>query len=87
MENKIRTFLLLLSSLVASLVFGALVAYVAMEALPCHWFGTGFEGACAYGVLYTSLGIGLVSVLLMFAWFCYRLIQSSKNRVSRADDP
>ena len=53
---------MLLGSLIASFALGTLVAYIALEALPCHWFGTAFEGACAYGVLYTSIGIGLAVV-------------------------
>ena len=68
-----RTALFLLASLVASLVLGTLAAYVAVEILPCHWFGTAFEGACAYGVLWTSIGIGLGVMLLSFAYACVRL--------------
>jgi hypothetical protein len=68
---------LLLGSLIASFALGALVAYIALEALPCHWFGTAFEGACAYGVLYTSIGIGLAVAVLAFSYLCYRVLRRS----------
>jgi uncharacterized membrane protein YedE/YeeE len=66
LEKAIRTFLLLLASLSGSLVFGTAVAYVALETLPCHWFGTGFEGACAYGALWASIGTGLERFPIVF---------------------
>jgi hypothetical protein len=74
-ENDIRTALLLVASLLGSLLFGAVVAYVAVETLPCHWFGTGFEGACADGALWASVGIGLAAAVLSFVYFCYRLLR------------
>lgn len=51
------------------------MAYVAVETLPCHWFGTAFEGACAYGVLWTSIALGLVAAVLSFAYLCYRVLR------------
>ena len=80
MEDDIRTFFLLLASLVVSLVLGSVVAYVAIDTLPCHWFGTGFEGACAYGVLWASIAIGLAVAVLLFAYLCYRVL---RRRVTR----
>ena len=77
---------MLLGSLIASFALGALVAYIALEALPCHWFGTAFEGACAYGVLYTSIGIGLavISVLAASYWLIassWRLLKNWSHRL------
>ena len=82
LENAIRTFLFLLAALVVSLIFGLVVACVAIETLPCHWFGTGFEGACAYGALWTSIGIGLSAVVLSFAYLSYRLFRRRGSRTS-----
>lgn len=84
LEDNIRTFLLLLASLAASLIFGSVVAFVAVETLPCHWFGTGFEGACAHGVVWASLGIGLGAAVLSFAYLCYRV---RRRRVSQTRHP
>jgi len=67
---------LLVASLLVSLLFGAVAAYLAVETLPCRWFGTGFEGACAYGALWASIGIGLAAAVLSFAYFCNRLRRS-----------
>ena len=79
-EDVIRRIVLLLASLVVSLVFGLAVAYVAIETLPCHWFGTGFEGACAQGVLLASSVIGLVGTILLFASLCYRVLRRQDSR-------
>ncbi len=82
LEDDIRTFLLLLASLVVSLVFGSVVAFVAIETLPCHWFGTAFEGACAYGVLWASIAIGLVAAVLSLAYLGYRVLRRRVRRTS-----
>ena len=68
-----RAFALISLSLAISLAFGSMVAYVAMGTLPCRWFGTGFEGACAYGVLWTSIGMGLTAAVVSFAYLVYRV--------------
>jgi hypothetical protein len=73
-ESDIRKALLLLGSLIASLVVGGLAAAIGFETLPCQWFGTAFEGACAYGVLYTSIAIGLAVAALAFSYLCYRVL-------------
>jgi hypothetical protein len=70
-----RKFLFLLAALLLSVVFGGVVGYIGMETLPCHWFGTGFEGACAYGVLWVSIGTGLAAGILLFACLCYRVLR------------
>jgi hypothetical protein len=61
--------------LIASFALGAPVAYIALEILPCHWFGTAFEGACADGVPWTSIGIGLAVAVFAFSDFCYRMLR------------
>lgn len=76
-----RTFFYLLASLLASIALGSLATYVAVETLPCHWFGTGFEGACAYGALFASACIGLTVLVLTFSYLCYRMIK--KNRATQ----
>lgn len=63
-----KTFLRLVVSLVLSLVAGAGIAWVAMMTLPCRWFGTGFEGACAYGVIWASIALGFLCAVLAFGY-------------------
>ena len=74
-----RTFLLLLATLIASLALGVLATYIAIETLPCEWFGTSFEGACAYGALYASFAIGLLVAITLFAWLVYRIMRGRKK--------
>lgn len=56
-----------------------MVAYVALETLPCRWFGTGFEGACAYGVLWASIALGLSVAVGLLAYLGYRVLRRRKN--------
>lgn len=50
--------------LLAALLLGAGAAWLAITLLPCAWFGSGFEGACGYGAMWTALAIGLGVTLL-----------------------
>jgi uncharacterized membrane-anchored protein YhcB (DUF1043 family) len=77
--------LLTIIALAASLVAGLAVGYVAMEILPCRWFGSGFEGGCAYGVLWTSVSLALAVALLSFGFLVYRIFHR-RARVDNGDD-
>lgn len=66
---------MLLGSLIASLVVGTLAAAIAIETPPCRWFGTAFEGACAYGVFWASIGLGLALSVLAFSYPCDRVLR------------
>lgn len=68
-----KTFLLLVASLLLSLAGGAGIGAVAMSTLPCRWFGTGFEGACAYGVLWASIALGVLGATVSFGYLAYRV--------------
>ena len=82
LENTIRTFLSLLAALAVSLVVGSVTAYVALETLPCHWFGPVMEGSCAYGALWAALGLGLLSAVLSLAYLGYRVLRGRRLRAS-----
>lgn len=82
LENNIRTVFLLLASLVVSLAVGSVATYLAFETLPCHWFGTGFEGACAYGVIWAAIGIGILAAVGLFAYLVYRVLRRRLSRTS-----
>jgi hypothetical protein len=56
-----------LGALLAALALGALAGALASALLPCDWFGSNFEGACSYGVLWASLGIAAVVGVVAFA--------------------
>lgn len=70
-----RKFLLIVSSLVVSLIIALVVGYMAMETLPCRWFGSGFEGSCAYGVLWVSIGIAFVLASSLFVYLVYKILR------------
>ncbi len=39
-----------------SATFFALLGYGALQIMPCHWFGSAFEGGCGYrAILFTSV--------------------------------
>ncbi len=51
----------------AALLLGAGAAWLASVVLPCAWFGSSFEGACAYGVMWAAIAIGLGVALVVAA--------------------
>lgn len=81
-EVAIRTVLRLSAALLVSIIVGALAAVVAVEVLPCYWFGSGVEGACAYGVLWTSIVGGLTVAVLSFGYLCYRVLRRGGRTAS-----
>lgn len=87
MKNAARKLLLGIIALAASLLAGLAVGYAAMETLPCRWFGSGFEGGCAYGVLWTSIALALAVALLSFGFLVYRIVRRpARARASNDDD-
>jgi hypothetical protein len=59
------------------ILLGLGAGYVAMETLPCHWFGSNFEGACGYGVLFAAIGVGFVVLVLSFGILSYLTVRTS----------
>jgi F0F1-type ATP synthase membrane subunit c/vacuolar-type H+-ATPase subunit K len=47
---------------------------LAVTTLPCEWFGSHFEGACSYGALWASIGVGLVVGAICFGLLSFRAI-------------
>jgi hypothetical protein len=43
-----------------AVVAASIVGVVALEVLPCSWFGSTFEGSCAYGAFYIVSAASLV---------------------------
>jgi len=74
--------LLIVSVLAASLIAALAVGYAAMETLPCRWFGSGFEGSCAYGVLWTSIGLAAAVFLLLFGFLVYRIFSAGHGSMA-----
>lgn len=74
--------------LLAALLLGAGAAWLAITLLPCAWFGSGFEGACGYGAMWTALAIGLgVTVVAAVAGLWWVLGAVRAGGASAADAP
>lgn len=79
LSELLRTTTRLVGALLASLLIGALAAWI-VHVQPCQNFGSSFEGACAYGRLATALITGTAVAFLVFAWLGYRILsQRSKD--------
>lgn len=53
------------ATLVSSTFAVAVVIGLAMDSMPCRWFGTSFEGACGYTALSVYLVVGIpLSIVL-----------------------
>ncbi|GJJ02848.1 hypothetical protein RugamoR64_33860 [Duganella rhizosphaerae] len=70
------TLLTLLLALVASVCIACAIVYVALDAIPCSWFGSTFEGACGFRAMMMGVAASvalsallfLVFVVLYFRW-------------------
>jgi hypothetical protein len=83
-EAPVRTVLILFACLVASIAMGAITGYIAAVVLPCEWFGSNFEGACGYGVLWTAVGIGALTAAVAFGSFSFRTVSAAFSGVPAA---
>ncbi|RFP11352.1 MULTISPECIES: hypothetical protein [unclassified Duganella] len=63
------TLLTLLLALVASVCIAGAIAYAALDAMPCSWFGSTFEGACGYRAMMVSVVGGLALSAVLFLGF------------------
>lgn len=57
--------MLVVMLLVSGLVT-VIAAYLALEWMPCKWFGSNFEGGCGYGAVWTAAGVALLLWPLLF---------------------
>lgn len=62
--------------LVLSAAVGVAAGYLAMTVLPCQWFGSNFEGACSYGVLWAAIAVGLLVASVTFGVLTYQAMKS-----------
>ena len=43
----------------------ALLAFMALELMPCSWFGSHSEGACGYGAVFAVMGAAPIVFLVL----------------------
>lgn len=48
----------------------ALIAFLALELMPCSWFGSHSEGACGYGAVFAVMGAAPFVFLVLTAVLC-----------------
>lgn len=51
--------------LLLSASFSALLGYGVLEVMPCHWFGSSFEGTCGYRAMFFTVAGGLVLTFVL----------------------
>lgn len=48
----------------------AILGYLALELMPCSWFGSHAEGACGYGAVFAVMGAAPIVFLALTAVLC-----------------
>lgn len=48
----------------------AILAFMALELMPCSWFGSHSEGACGYGAVFAVMGAAPIVFLVLTAVLC-----------------
>ena len=60
----------------------AALGFVALQVLPCSWFGSASEGACGYGATFVVMGaspfVFLVLMVLLCIWYARRRARAVK---------
>ena len=46
------------------------LAFMALELMPCSWFGGGSEGACGYGAVFAVMGAAPIVFLVLMVALC-----------------
>lgn len=71
-----------IGALAGSIFIGFIAASIAGTTIPCEWFGSNFEGACGYGVMWTSLAIGMAISSVSFVIILYKINPSQPEATS-----
>ena len=70
-------------ALVAALAT-AVLAVLALNLMPCSWFGSSFEGACGYGATFAVMGASPFVFLVLLVAFCI-MYARSKAKASKIE--
>jgi hypothetical protein len=74
MNSATRSTVVILGSVALGASVGVIVGYVMMLTMPCRWFGSSFEGACGYGAMYASIGVGALITIVLAALLIMRYL-------------
>lgn len=61
----LQSVLMFVALFLFSGTFFALLGYGSLEIMPCHWFGSAFEGGCGYRAILFSSVVCLVLTLII----------------------
>ena len=64
--SQAKTLLVLLGMFIASVLITAVIGFAALEWMPCHWFGSSFEGGCGYGAVMATLAVSMIVCPVLF---------------------
>ena len=62
----------------------ALLAFMALELMPCSWFGSASEGACGYGAVFAVMGAAPIVFLLLLMVLCIGYARRKARQVQAA---
>ncbi|MGK5024121.1 hypothetical protein [Janthinobacterium sp. RB2R34] len=81
MKNLLTIACLALFAALATAVLG----FLALNVLPCSWFGSAAEGACGYGATFAVLGASPFVFLVLLVAFCivYARRQAKASKIER----
>ncbi|MYM71004.1 hypothetical protein GTP56_02170 [Duganella sp. FT134W] len=86
-----RSIAMLVAMLLLSGLVTVIAAYLALEWMPCRWFGASFEGGCGYGAMWTAAGMAVLLWPLLFlgaaALYFRRGRDATPSPVPMADAP
>lgn len=68
-HRHLRQFSVVAALGLSALVISGVLGTVALNIMPCSWFGSSFEGTCAFRAFYSTMGASLLLSLILFVAF------------------
>lgn len=83
LTDMLKSFAVAVGLCVLAAVIAAALGLVALHVVPCSWFGSAFEGGCAYGAIAVIFIATVVLAVLLAIVFNVRYF-SRKNASARS---
>jgi len=83
-----KSLILTTVAFLIAILAGASAAYISVSIIPCSWYGSGFEGACGYGVMGAAICIGILVGFIVFGLlivhiFRKKLVSTTSGQVPK----
>jgi len=82
----LKVFFAVTGLIVLAVLVSACAGYIALNVMPCSWFGSGSEGACGYGALFFVLAATPVLALALSVTFIV-LYFRARNKAAASRNP